>query len=308
MAFGKRKKNANEMSFFEHIEELRWHIIRSAVAVLVVSVGIFLMKDFIFQDIILGPTSPDFVTYRVFCELLPSMCFYPGDLHIITRDIQEQFLSHVQVSVTLGIIVAFPFILYEFWKFIKPGLYKKEIRAAKGMVFICSFLFLTGVLFGFFIVAPIAITFLSTYSVSPDVANTTTLDALVNSMTMFTLPTGLVFELPVIMYFLAKIGLISYDFLKKYRRHAIVVIAVIAAVVTPPDAITMMMIGIPLYVLFEVSVIVVKRIDKEKKRKEEQEEQEEAEARAREARERAMRAASTTPVVEDAKPDPPEAS
>jgi len=178
----------------------------------------------------------------------------------------------VQVSMSLGLIIAFPYVFYEFWKFIKPGLYKNEIRAARGMVLICSLLFLTGVLFGFFIVAPIAITFLSTYSVSTMVSNTTTLGALVDSMTMFTLPMGLVFELPVIMYFLAKIGIVSYDFLSKYRRHAIVVIVIIAAVITPPDAITMMMVGIPLYILFEVSMIVVKRIDKEKKRKEEKEE------------------------------------
>ena len=142
------------------------------------------------------------------------------------------------------------------------------------MVFICSFLFLTGVGFGYFIIAPIAITFLSSYSVSPDIANTTTLAALVNSMTMFTLPTGLIFEMPVIMFFLAKIGIVSSEFLVKYRRHAIVVIVIVAAVVTPPDAITQMMIAIPLYLLYEISVIVVKRIDKERKQKEEAEEKE----------------------------------
>jgi sec-independent protein translocase protein TatC len=275
MAKQKSESGANEMSFFEHLEALRWHIIRSLIAVLVVSVGVFLAKDFVFQQVILGPCSPNFVTYRFFCEYLPSYCFYPGDLHIITTDIQEQFMNHVQVSMSLGLIVAFPYVFYEFWRFIKPGLYKNEIKAARGMVFICSILFLSGVLFGFFIIAPIAITFLSTYSVSDQVASTTTLEALVNSMTMFTLPMGLVFEMPVVMYFLAKIGLISYDFLIQYRRHAIVVIAIVAAVITPTaDAVTMSMVGIPLYILFEASMIVVKRIDKEKKRKEAQEEAE----------------------------------
>jgi len=272
MAKNSSDKSANEMSFFEHLEALRWHILRSCVAIILIAVGVSLAKDFVFQTMILGPCSPDFITYRLFCEWLPKFCFQPGHLQIITRDIQEQFMSHVQVSMSLGLIIAFPYVFYEFWKFIKPGLYKNEIRAARGMVLICSLLFLTGVLFGFFIVAPIAITFLSTYSVSTMVSNTTTLGALVDSMTMFTLPMGLVFELPVIMYFLAKIGIVSYDFLSKYRRHAIVVIVIIAAVITPPDAITMMMVGIPLYILFEVSMIVVKRIDKEKKRKEEKEE------------------------------------
>jgi len=284
MAKKKAEKGANEMSFFEHLEALRWHILRSCVAILVVSVGVFLAKDFVFRQVILGPCSPDFITYRVFCQILPAFCFSPGHLQIITRDLQEQFMSHVQVSMSLGLIVAFPYVFYEFWKFIRPGLYKNEIKAARGMVLICSALFLTGVLFGFFIVAPIAITFLSTYSVSTQVTSTTTLDSLVNSMTMFTLPMGLVFELPVIMYFLAKIGLISYEFLSKYRRHAIVVIAIIAAVITPPDAITMMMVGIPLYILFEASMIVVKRIDKEKKKKEEQEEAALASSRAMDTR------------------------
>ncbi len=274
MATQQAGKDANEMSFFEHLEALRWHILRSCLAILIVSVGVFLAKDFVFRQVILGPCSPDFLTYRLFCEWLPSMCFYPGELQIITRDIQEQFMSHVQVSMSLGLIIAFPYVFWEFWRFIRPGLYKNEIKAARGIVVICSLLFLTGVLFGFYIVAPIAITFLSTYTVSDQVSNTTTLSALVNSMTMFTLPMGLVFELPVIMFFLAKIGLITYEFLSRYRRHAIVIIAIVAAVITPPDAITMMMVGIPLYILFEASMIVVRRIDKEKKRKEEIEEAE----------------------------------
>lgn len=262
------KKNANEMSFFEHIEELRWHLIRAIVSILVVAIAVFFSKTFVFQYVILGPTRPDFITYRFFCQLFENFCFYPENLQIITRDIQEQFISHLKVSVWLGVIVAFPYVFYEFWRFIKPGLYKNEIRAAKGMVFVCSALFLMGVSFGYFIISPIAITFLSTYSVSPDIANTTTLAALVNSMTMFTLPVGLIFEMPVIMYFLAKIGIVSGAFLVKYRRHAVVFIVILAAVITPPDAITQMMIAIPLYLLYEVSIIVTKRIDTERARAE----------------------------------------
>lgn len=260
------------MTFFEHIEELRWHIMRSAVAILVVSIVVFAMKKFVFQFVILGPTTPDFITYQLFCKYLPDFCFYPENLQIITRDIQEQFISHLKVSVWLGFIVAFPYIFYEFWKFIKPGLYKAEIKAARGMVFVCSFLFLLGVSFGYFIISPLAITFLSSYSVSPEIANTTTLAALVSSMTMFTLPVGLVFEMPVIMYFLAKIGIVSSAFLKQYRRHAIVFIVILAAVITPPDAITQMIIAIPLYALYEVSIIVTKRIDNERAEKERLEE------------------------------------
>ncbi len=257
------------MSFFEHIEELRWHLLRAAASVLIVTIVVFLLKDFVFQYVILGPTSPDFITYTLFCEYLPQFCFYPQQLQIITRDIQEQFISHIKVSLWLGFIVSFPYILYEVWRFIKPGLYKKEITAAKGMVFICSFLFLTGVSFGYFIIAPIAITFLSSYSVSPDIANTTTLAALVDSITMFTLPVGIIFETPIILYFLAKIGLVSSPFLIQYRKHSFVFIIIIAAIITPsPDVFSQMMVAIPLYILYEVSIIVVKRIDKERKEKE----------------------------------------
>lgn len=269
MAKETAKKSANEMSFFEHIEELRWHLLRAALSVLVVTVVVFIMKDFVFQNVILGPTSPDFITYKLFCEYLPQFCFYPEHLQIITRDIQEQFLSHIKVSLWLGFIVAFPYILYEVWRFIRPGLYKKEIVAARGMVFVCSFLFLTGVSFGYFIITPIAVTFLSSYSVSPEIANTTTLAALVNSITMFTLPVGLIFETPVILYFLAKIGLVSSDFLIQYRKHSFVVIIIVAAIITPsPDVFSQMLVAIPLYLLYEVSIIVVKRIDKERAAKE----------------------------------------
>ncbi len=257
------------MSFFEHIEELRWHLLRAALSVLVVTVVVFLMKNFVFQHVILGPTSPDFITYRLFCEYAPQFCFYPEHLQIITRDIQEQFLSHIKVSLWLGFIVAFPYILFEVWRFIRPGLYKKEIVAARGMVFVCSFLFLTGVSFGYFIITPIAVTFLSSYSVSPDIANTTTLAALVNSITMFTIPVGLIFETPVILYFLAKIGLVSSAFLIQYRKHSFVFIIILAAIITPsPDVFSQMLVAIPLYLLYEVSIIVVKRIDKERAAKE----------------------------------------
>jgi len=259
------KKDPNEMTFFEHIEVLRWHLFRAALGVVVVSIVVFSAKTFVFQYIILGPLNPDFPTYRFFCSISPKFCFFPENMRIITRDIQEQFMCHIKVSLWLGFIAAFPYIFYEFWKFIKPGLYKKEIVAARGMVFICSFLFLLGVSFGYFLISPIAVTFLSSYSVSPDIDNTTTLAAFVDNMTMFTLPTGLIFELPVVMYFLAKIGIVSSTLLAQYRRHAVVVITIVSAVITPTaDAFTMTMVGIPLYALYEVSIIVTRKIDKER--------------------------------------------
>ncbi|HZV68217.1 MAG TPA: twin-arginine translocase subunit TatC [Saprospiraceae bacterium] len=258
-------KNPNEMSFFEHIEVLRWHLFRSALAVVIISIGMFSAKTFIFQYVILGPLSPGFPTYRFFCSFGPSFCFFPAKLNIITRDIQEQFMCHIKVSLWLGFIVSFPYIFYEFWKFIKPGLYKKEIKAARGMVFICSFLFLFGVAFGYFLISPVAVTFLASYSVSPDVVNTTTLDSFVDNMTMFTLPMGLIFELPVVIYFLAKIGIVSSPMLAQYRRHAVVVITILSAIITPTtDIFTMTLVGLPLYALYEISIIVTKKVDQER--------------------------------------------
>jgi sec-independent protein translocase protein TatC len=262
-------KNPDEMSFLEHLEALRWHIIRAIAAIVVVGIGVFVAKDFVFDKIILGPTNQDFATYRWFCSLGEKLCFYPKGLEIITRDISEQFLVHIRVSVWLGLIVAFPYVFWEFWRFVKPGLYDKERNAARGVVFICSALFIVGVLFGYYIISPFAITFLSSYSVSEKIANTTTLSTLVNSMTMFTIPTGLVFELPIVIYFLAKIGLVSADFLKTYRRHAIVVILIVAAIITPPDVITQLLVTIPLYSLYEVGIVIAKRVERNQKLAEE---------------------------------------
>lgn len=259
------KKDPDEMSFLEHLEVLRWHILRALASIVIVAVAVFIAKDFVFDTVILGPTKKSFPTYQWICGLADNLCFYPEGLEIITRDISEQFLSHIKVSIWLGLIVAFPYVFYEFWKFVKPGLYDKERKSARGVVFVCSTLFLMGVIFGYFIISPFAITFLSTYSVSSDVLNTTTLTSLVNSMTMFTIPTGLIFELPIVVFFLAKVGLITSSFMKKYRRHAIVIILLAAAIITPPDVITQFLIGIPLYMLYEAGIVIARRVEKKQK-------------------------------------------
>ncbi len=250
------------MSFLEHLEALRWHIIRALSSVLIIGIAAFTAKDFIFDSLLLGPIKQDFVTYRWICSFSEKICFYPEGLEIITRDISEQFLSHIKVSIWLGIIVAFPYIFYEFWKFVKPGLYTDEQKAAKGVVFISSTLFLSGILFGYFVIAPFAVTFLSSYSVSSEILNTTTLTSLVNSMTMFTIPTGIIFELPIVIYFLAKVGLVTSDSMKQYRKHALVIILILAAIITPPDVITQFLIGLPLYLLFEAGIVIAKRVEK----------------------------------------------
>ena len=257
-----KNKTPDEMSFLEHLEHLRWHIIRSLAAIIVVAIVVFIAKDIVFDKVIMSPTRKDFLTYRFLCNLGEQLCIYPEGITVYTRQLGEQFVIHLKTSFWLGLIVAFPYVFHEFWKFISPGLYEKERKAARGVVFICSTLFLSGVVFGYFVISPFAVTFLSSYSVSAEVANTFTLSSLVDYMTMFTLPTGLIFQLPVVMYFLAKVGIITSEFLKQYRKHSIVIILIAASIITPPDVITQILISTPLYLLYELSIVVVKRVEK----------------------------------------------
>ena len=246
------------MNFFEHLEVLRWHIIRSLLAVVFFAVLVFLFKDFVFRHIILAPKYDDFFTYKLVCTYVPSLCMKPPAFMLITRELGEEFFVHLKSSFWIGLIVAFPYVFYEFWKFIKPGLYKKEQKAARGIVLVCSILFMMGVLFGYFIISPFAINFLGNYSVGA--TKTTTLSSYVSYMTMFTIPAGVVFELPIVVYFLAKIGLITAEFMRTYRKHAVVLILILAAIFTPPDVITQFLIGIPLFILYELSIHIAKRV------------------------------------------------
>lgn len=253
------KEDGAEMSFLDHLEQLRWHILRSVASIFVFAIVIFMAKSFVFGKIIFGPLSDNFPTFRFFCFLGKSMCFGPPELEILPRVLGEQFLVHIKTSIVLGFIVSFPYVFYEIWKFVKPGLYAKERKYARGIVSVCSLLFLAGVLFGYFVIAPFALNFLGNYSVGGAASNSTSLASYISYMTMFTLPTGIVFELPIIVYFLSKIGLITPEFMKKYRRHSIVVILILAAIITPPDIITQFLIGIPVYVLYELSIIISRR-------------------------------------------------
>ena len=244
------------MSFLDHLEELRWHIVRSLVGIMIIAIVVFIAKDFVFNEIILAPTQKDFITYRLFCEWTGILCQGPGEVTVFTRELGEQFMVHLKVSFWFGLIVAFPYVFYEVWRFVRPGLYEKEQKATRGIVAVCTFLFLSGVLFGYFVIAPFAIAFLSSYSVSTIISDTFTLSSIVNYITMFTIPTGLVFQLPIAIFFLSKMGLVSPSFLRTYRRHAFVIILALAAIITPPDVMTQILIGIPLFFLYEISIRV----------------------------------------------------
>jgi len=261
----------NEMSFFDHITELRIHLLRSALAIAVVGITCFLNKDFVFNTLIFGPRNPDFITYRALCSFShwagagEAMCFKPPVFNLITRQLGEVLMQHLYVSFWLGIIGAFPFIFWEFWKFVRPGLLDEERKAVRGVVAICTALFLLGVSFGYFIIAPFSISFLAGYTLEGlDVSPT--LDSYVTYMTMFTLPTGLIFEMPILAYFLAKIGLIGPAFLRSHRRQAVVVVLIVAAIITPPDVVSQTLVSIPLFGLYEASILVVARVQRNREK------------------------------------------
>ena len=255
---------SNEMGFLDHIEELRWHIIRGGLVVITIAGVSLFFQDAIFEYIIYAPKKPEFITYRMFCALSESTCFSPPELKLITRELGEQFFIGMTVSLYLGAIIAFPYLFWEFWRFIKPGLYEKEIKIANRLVGVTSLLFLIGISFGYFIIAPFAITYLGSYTVGTEAVNSPTLSSYVTYLTMFTVPVGIAFELPIVVYFLSKLGIIGSSFMKKYRREALLIIFIVAGIITPPDVLTQILVGIPMYILYELSIGVAKRVERDK--------------------------------------------
>jgi len=257
----KESLDDKEMSFVDHLEELRWHIIKSLASIVIIGIIVFVFIDDVFNHIIYGPRNDDFITYRLFCSISERMCFTPPKFEVIAIQMGEQFFTAIKVSFWLGLIVSFPLVFREIWKFIKPGLYKREQKAARGIVFSCSFLFLLGVTFGYYIIAPFAINFLIGFDIG-EASASPSLASYVNYMTLFTVPTGILFQLPIFVYFLSLIGLLTPEIMKKYRKHAFIVILIIAAVATPPDVITQFLVGVPVYILYELSITVSARASK----------------------------------------------
>ena len=257
-------KDADNMSFLDHLEELRWHLIRSTVAVLIGGTVAFLSKKFIFDTLILGPSNPNFYTYRILCKLSSflglddSFCMQELAFEIQSRTPAGQFSAHIWTSITAGIIIAFPYILYEFWKFVSPGLHNNERKHSKGFIIVASFLFFLGVLFGYYVVCPLSINFLGGYQVSDFVHNDFDLNSYIALIRSCVLASGLIFELPIIIYFLTKIGLVTPQFLKKYRKHSLVIVLILSAIITPPDVASQIIVAIPVLILYEVSIHISK--------------------------------------------------
>jgi sec-independent protein translocase protein TatC len=252
----------DEMSFLDHLEELRWHLIRSVIAILIIAVVAFIFKDFIFDVLLFGPKQKDFITYRWFCSISQSLgqgnsfCIDELPFRIQSRTMAGQFSAHLWTSILAGFILAFPYIIFEFWKFISPGLYEKERKNARGFIFIASMLFFIGVLFGYYIVTPLSINFLGNYSVSSEIFNDFDLSSYIGLLRASVLAAGLIFELPIIVYFLTKVGIITPDFLRKNRKISLVVVLSLSAIITPPDIASQIIVSIPILVLYEVSILI----------------------------------------------------
>ena len=264
-------QDAKEMSFFDHVDDLRKHLFRAVVAILVGTIAAFIQKSFIFDTLIFGPKRTDFWTYRMLCELShkiyhdDTMCL--SDIGFVVSNItmSGQFTQHMFVAFIAGVILAFPFILLEVWKFIRPALKKSERNKVRGIVFYSSILFFVGILFGYYFLTPVSLSFLGSYRVSEEVINEINLESYIDFVATLTLATGIVFELPIVVFFLAKLGVMSAAFMKKYRRHAFLIILIIAAIVTPPDVTSQILMTIPLYGLYEFSIVIANRVEKGKK-------------------------------------------
>jgi len=253
-----------EMSFLDHLEELRWHVIRAFIAISVFTVVAFVSKEFVFGRLILGPSRIDFWTYQKLCFIasmldIQALCIDKLPFIIQSRQMTGQFTMHITSSFAVGIIAAFPYAFWEIWRFISPGLYIKERKVANGAVFYVSLLFVIGVLFGYFILTPLSVNFLANYQLDPSILNEFDIVSYVSTITTLVLACGLLFQLPMVVYFLTKAGLLTPDIMKNYRKHGIVVIFLLGAMLTPPDPFSQILIAIPLIGLYQFSIAISNR-------------------------------------------------
>ena len=255
---------------WEHLDELRGVLIRSIIAIILLTLVAFSFKGILFDLIILGPKNSDFITYRVLCRIgkalsINSFCLEPSTIKLINIELAGQFMSHMTIAIMAGFIVASPYIVWELWRFIKPGLTENEKKNTSGAVGVISGLFIAGVLFSYFLAVPLMVNFLGNYQVSASVVNQIALTSYTSAVTTMCFLMGLVFEFPIVVLFLTKIGILTPGFLKRYRKHTIVVILIVAGFITPsPDVFSQLIVAFPLYLLFEISLQLSKRIYRKK--------------------------------------------
>jgi sec-independent protein translocase protein TatC len=263
----KNKKEEKVMTFWDHLDELRWHILRSLAAIVVLAIIAFLNRKLIFDTIILAPSNSEFITNRALCEIgkllsLNALCIKDMSLQIINISMSGQFLTHMYISLVTGFILAFPYIIWEIWRFVRPAMKESERKYSSGGVFISSVLFLLGVLFSYFLIVPLTVNFLGTYHVSETVFNQISLSSYINTVVSVTFAVGLVFELPILVYFLTKIGLLTPEFMKNNRKYIYLIMLILSAIITPPDMFSQILVVFPLIALYEFSIGVSSRIQK----------------------------------------------
>lgn len=275
MAKKKRKKDPENMSFMDHLEDLRWHLVRSVLAIVLGGAVAFVLKDITF-GILFAPKDASFVTYDILCQFSrtlgfeKSFCFDELPFRIQSRKVAGQFSAHIWTSITAGFIIAFPYVIYQFWSFLKPALSMNEQKYARLFIVFSSFLFFVGVLFGYYVITPLSINFLGNYTISSEVFNDFDLDSYIGLVRASVLACGLIFELPIIIYFLTKLGLVTPQFLRKHRKYALVFILIISAVITPPDIASQVIVAIPVLVLYEISIFISRIVVRRQKRRERQ--------------------------------------
>lgn len=270
MAKNTQKSSDTEMTFFEHVEALRPHLVRSIMALLIVMVAAFLGKKFVIDLILMGPQSPDFITNRLLCDISHwlmndnTLCINQVKFNMVNTSLAGQFNLHMQVALVTAIVVAVPYLLWEIWRFVLPALTPYERRKSRMFVLYVSLCFFAGLCFGYFLIVPLSINFLAGYQASPEITNMIDVKSYLSTVLTVSLACAIVFQLPLLVYFLARMGLITSAFLKRYRRHAIVVLAIVSAIITPPDLFSLVLVVIPLYGLYEYSIVVARRVEKHK--------------------------------------------
>jgi sec-independent protein translocase protein TatC len=278
--FRRGKKNNEEraeMSFIEHLEVLRGHLFRSALAIAAGAIVFIVYNTFFVREVLMGPTHADFPTYKWLCKvghaigLGDNMCMKDIGLKMQSTSVSGQFSMYFTLIFVGGIIVAFPYIFWEFWRFIKPALTKKELSKTRGVIFWVSFLFFLGITFGYFIIAPYTVNFFANFQLDDNIENRWTITSYIDTLVPLILGTGLAFQLPLVMFFLAKVGLMSPDFLRRNRKYAIVIILILAGIITPPDVISQIICTIPLMLLYEISIWLTAKVQKEKALEEKEE-------------------------------------
>lgn len=266
-----------EMSFLDHLEELRWHIVRSIAAIMIFMILSFFFTPWIFHNVIFAPTRIDFPTFKWLCKLgeltgaTDALCAKAFPFKIQSRNMTGQFTMQILSAFVIGFIISFPYVFWEIWRFIIPGLRKNERKNSSGAVFAVSFLFLLGISFGYFILCPMMTWFFSTYSISDVIVNEFDITSYVSTFIALVFGSGLLFQMPVVVYFMTRVGLLTPKFMRTYRRHAIIVILIIGAIVTPPDPLSQVLISLPLFLLYEISIFISAYVMRQKRKDEERE-------------------------------------